>query len=234
MVKLFKILFDSVLIFIFLCTGYFNETQIICNLLSVDGVNDPEVLAINAASAALAVSDIPWNGPIAAVRVGLIDNETVINPTRKQMGSSKLNLMVSAARKDLVVMLEASAENVYLQDFKGAIKTGVKECQSIIRAIEEVKALSGKPKREFSLLPAAPSELTDALQIMCENRLRSILQDFSHDKVSRDIAIAAVRNQVVEELKNSFSTIDHLVISESFNKFYKKLFRQLIIDTEIR
>jgi len=200
----------------------------------VDGVNDPEILAINAASAALAVSDIPWNGPIAAVRVGLIDNEAVINPTRKEMASSKLNLVVSAAPKGLVVMLEASAENVYLQDFKGAIKTGVKECQSIIKAIEELKALTGKPKREFSPLPSCPSELTDALKIMCENRLRSILQDFSHDKVSRDVAITAVRNQVIEELKNSFPTIELVIINESFNKFYKQLFRQLIFDTETR
>lgn len=95
--------------------GYFYETQIVCNLLSVDGVNDPEVLSINAASAALAVSDIPWNGPVAAVRVGLIDGEVVINPARKDMAKSQLNLVVSAASRNLVVMLEASAENVYTQ-----------------------------------------------------------------------------------------------------------------------
>ena len=95
--------------------SYFYETQIVCNLLSVDGVNDPEVLAINAASAALAVSDIPWNGPVAAVRVGLIDGEVVTNPTRKEMAKSQLNLVVSATSGNLVVMLEASAENVYTQ-----------------------------------------------------------------------------------------------------------------------
>ena len=200
----------------------------------MDEDNDPEVLAINAASAALAVSDIPWNGPIAAVRVGLIENEVVINPTRKEMALSKLNMIVSSAPKDLVVMLEASAENVYLQDFKGAIKAGVKECRSIIRAIEELKELSGKPKRAFSPLPTAPIELTEALKLMSENRLRNILQDFSHDKISRDVAIATVRNQVIEELKDSFPAIEHVIISESFNKYYKKLFRQLIIDTEIR
>ena len=200
----------------------------------MDGINDPEILSINAASAALAVSDIPWDGPIAAVRVGLIDNEPVINPTRKEMAASKLNLIVSAASKDLVVMLEASAENVYMQDFKPAIKTGVKECQAIIKAIEQLKTLAGKPKREFSKLPTSPTELTDALQIMSGNRLRNILQDFSHDKVSRDVAIATVRNKVIEELKSSFPTIELAVIGQSFNEFYKKLFRQLVLDTEIR
>lgn len=99
-------------------TGYFYETQVVCNLLSVDGLNDPEVLSINAASAALAVSDIPWNGPIGAVRVGLIDGAFVTNPTRKEMTKSQLNLVVSATRRNLVVMLEASAENVLTQDFQ--------------------------------------------------------------------------------------------------------------------
>ena len=98
-------------------SGYFYETQIVCNLLSVDGVNDPEVLSINAASAALAVSDIPWNGPVGAVRVGLIDGEVVTNPSRKEMSQSALNLVVSATHRNLVVMLEAAAENVYTQDF---------------------------------------------------------------------------------------------------------------------
>lgn len=98
-------------------SGYFYETQIVCNLLSVDGVNDPEVLSINAASAALAVSDIPWNGPVGAVRVALIDGQVVTNPSRKEMSQSALNLVVSATHRNLVVMLEASAENVYTQDF---------------------------------------------------------------------------------------------------------------------
>ena len=91
--------------------GFFCETQIICNLLAVDGNNDPDVLCINAASAALAMSDIPWNGPVAAVRVGLYgpENEVLINPTRKEMSSSKLDMVVAGTEDKHVIMIEGSA-----------------------------------------------------------------------------------------------------------------------------
>lgn len=205
-----------------------------CNLLSVDGVNDPEVLSINAASAALAVSDIPWNGPVAAVRMGLIDNEVVVNPTRREMTNSTLNLVVSSTSQNLVVMLEASAENIYQQDFLKAIKMGVKECQGIVRAIETLRKEAGKPKREYATPPAGSEELLSALKLMSENRLRGILRDFNHDKISRDVAVATVRNDVIDKLRNNFPETDSNIISETFNKFFKELFRRLIIEEEIR
>lgn len=214
--------------------GYFYETQVVCNLLSVDGVNDPEVLSINAASAALAVSDIPWNGPVAAVRMGLIDNEVVVNPTRREMAKSQLNLVVSATLQNLVVMLEASAENVYQQDFLKAIKMGVKECQIIARTVETLRKEAGKPKREYVTLQSGSEELLSAIKLISENRLRAILRDFSHDKISRDVAISTVRNDVMEKMKAHFPETDTMIISESFNKFFKELFRKLILDEEIR
>lgn len=104
--------------------NYYYETQVVCNMLAVDGVNNPEVLAINAASAALSLSDIPWNGPIGAVSVGLIGNDLIINPTRKEQQQSVLNLVVSATKHNLVVMLEGNADAVLLQDLQKAIKLG--------------------------------------------------------------------------------------------------------------
>jgi len=79
------------------CLGYTSETQVVCNMLAVDGVNDPDVLSINAASAALVMSDIPWDGPVGAVRVGkaLGSSDFIINPTRKELASSELNLIVT-------------------------------------------------------------------------------------------------------------------------------------------
>lgn len=82
--------------------GYYFDTQLMCNLLAVDGLNDPDVLAINAASAALCLSDIPFNGPVAAVRVALIDGEALVHPTRKQMETSDLNLIVSGVEHNKV------------------------------------------------------------------------------------------------------------------------------------
>jgi len=85
-----------------------------CNLLAVDSVNDPDIVCINAASAALSLSDIPWNGPVGAVRVGLVGSEILVNPTRREQADSSLNLIVTAMKQSLVVMLEGSAENVLL------------------------------------------------------------------------------------------------------------------------
>lgn len=202
--------------------------------MSVDGVHDPEILGINAASAALAVSDVPWNGPVAAVRVGMVDGQLVVNPTRRQLAASHLNLVVASASDSTVVMLEASAENIYTQDFQKAIKAGVKECQAIVKAIDQLRSQTGKPKREFTALQSAPQELYSAMKLMSENRLRDILRDFTHDKISRDMAVSSVRSSVIEGLKSNFANVDPLVISECFNKFFKELFRRLIFEDDIR
>lgn len=85
-----------------------------CNLLAVDSVNDPDIVSINAASAALCLSDIPWNGPVGACRVGMVGSEFLINPTRREQSESSINLIVTAMKQNLVVMLEGAAENVLL------------------------------------------------------------------------------------------------------------------------
>lgn len=108
--------------------GYNSDVQMICNTLAIDGQNDPEILAINAASASLAVSNIPWNGPVAAVRIGIIGEEFIVNPTRRQMQECKLDLVISALNSNLVVMMEGTADNILEQDLKKAIKMGAKEC----------------------------------------------------------------------------------------------------------
>lgn len=122
------------------------ETQVICNMLAVDSVNNPDVVAINAASAAVALSDIPWNGPVGAVRLGFIDNEVIVNPTRKELQESILNLILTATHRNLVVMLEGSANAILLQDLQKAIKIGAKEAQNVIQSIEKLQKAFGKPK----------------------------------------------------------------------------------------
>ncbi|GAU98331.1 hypothetical protein RvY_09492 [Ramazzottius varieornatus] len=123
------------------------DTQIMCNLLAVDAKNDPDILAINGASAALLLSGVPWEGPIGAVRVGLLDNDLVVNPTRKEQQSSKLNLVIAATEGNKVLMIDASANNVIQQDFMKAVKFGVKEAQKVIRQLKELHKMSGKPRR---------------------------------------------------------------------------------------
>uniref|UniRef100_A0A8C3Y4R5 polyribonucleotide nucleotidyltransferase n=1 Tax=Catharus ustulatus TaxID=91951 RepID=A0A8C3Y4R5_CATUS len=190
--------------------GYFYDTQILCNLLAVDGVNDPDVLAINGASAALALSDIPWNGPIGAVRVGLVDGEPVINPTRKEMASSALNLVVAGAPQSQVVMLEATAENILQQDFCHAIKVGVKQTQHIIQGIQQLVKERGVAKRTVQKLFLAPEEIVEL--------------------ISRDEAINKIRLETEEQLKEKFPEAEPYEIMESFNVVSKDIFRNLVLN----
>uniref|UniRef100_A0A663N2D5 polyribonucleotide nucleotidyltransferase n=1 Tax=Athene cunicularia TaxID=194338 RepID=A0A663N2D5_ATHCN len=190
--------------------GYFYDTQILCNLLAVDGINDPDVLAINGASAALALSDIPWNGPIGAVRVGLVDGETIINPTRKQMSSSALNLVVAGAPQNQVVMLEATAENILQQDFCHAIKVGMKHTQEIIQGIRQLVKQQGVAKRTVQKLFVAPEEIVEC--------------------ISRDEAINKIRLETEEQLKEKFPEAEPYEIMESFSVVSKDIFRNLVLN----
>uniref|UniRef100_A0A8K9UM48 polyribonucleotide nucleotidyltransferase n=1 Tax=Oncorhynchus mykiss TaxID=8022 RepID=A0A8K9UM48_ONCMY len=188
--------------------GYFYDTQVLCNLLAVDGVNDPDVLAINGASAALTLSDIPWNGPIGAVRIGLVDGEFLVNPTRKQMASSTINLIVAGAPLSQVVMIEASAENVLQQDFCHAVKVGVKHTQQIILAIQQMA-------REAKVTKRTPPKIFSAF---ASEKVYAVFTDFTHDKV---ICLFSV-----EKCPHA----EPYEVMESFNMVSKEVFRNLVLN----
>ncbi|XP_030413673.1 polyribonucleotide nucleotidyltransferase 1, mitochondrial isoform X1 [Gopherus evgoodei] len=210
--------------------GYYYDTQILCNLLAVDGVNDPDVLAINGASAALALSDIPWNGPIGAVRVGMVDGETVINPTRKEMSSSTLNLLVTGAPHSQIVMLEAAAENILQQDLCHAIKVGVKHTQQIIQCIQQLVKEQGAAKRTVQKLFSAPAEIVECAKQLASDKVCAVFADFSHDKISRDEAVNKIRLETEEQLKEKFPEAESYEIMESFNVVSKDIFRSFILN----
>jgi polyribonucleotide nucleotidyltransferase len=210
------------------------DTQVVCNMLAVDSVNNPDVASINAASAALSLSDIPWNGPVGAVRIGFVDNEVVINPTRKELQSSSLNLVLSATKRNLVVMLEGNASSILQQDLLKAIKIGTKETQHVISGIEKLQKSFGKTKREFEPPVEASEEVNEAVRSLSEMRIRKIFTDYSHDKLSRDNALTGVRTDVTEKIRSSFPDLDLNVLGETYNKFVKQVFRDLIFEEEKR
>ncbi|KAL6102111.1 pnpt1 [Pungitius sinensis] len=210
--------------------GYFYDTQVLCNLLAVDGVNDPDVLAINAASAALSLSDIPWHGPIGAVRVGMVDGQMLINPTRAEMTSSSLNLIVAGAPSSQVVMIEASAENVLQQDFCHAVKVGVKHTQQIILAIQQLAREQKITKRTPVRMFSAPTDMVEHVRQSASKKIYAVFTDYAHDKISRDEAINKVRLEAEEELKERFPQAEHFEIIESFNTVSKEVFRNLVLN----
>ena len=140
--------------------GFQNETQIFCYVVSYDPECQPEPLAGTGASAALHISDLPFNGPTAHVRVGLIDGKYVLNPSLAKMEDSKLDLMI-AGTADAVMMIEAGAHEV-TEEVLGAIETGHEAIKAICKTIEEMRAAVGRPKMEYVTF-APPQDLVDEM-----------------------------------------------------------------------
>src|SRR3954451_20428738 len=129
--------------------GFRCETQVIAFVLSADTENDPDVIAINGASAALTLSDIPFQGPVGAVRVGLVNGQFLINPTYSEMRESLLNIMVVGS-KDGIVMIESGAKQVKEETVVDAIEFAHAEIKKICATINELRQKAGKPKREVT------------------------------------------------------------------------------------
>src|SRR5712675_2153990 len=129
--------------------GWYNEVQVQTIVLSADGENDPDMLAVVGASAALMVSDIPWAGPLGATRIGRVNGQFVANPTHPQMLDSDLDLVYVGNETDLV-MFEGSAKEISDDDFNAALKFGQEAIQPMIAAQKELVARGGKPKRKIT------------------------------------------------------------------------------------
>ncbi|KAG7200165.1 hypothetical protein KM043_000600 [Ampulex compressa] len=201
---------------------------------AIDDDYDPDVLSINAASAALSVSDIPWNGPVGAVRVGLIDKNLVINPTRREIQQSALNLIVTAIDRNLTVMLEGVSDNVATPDICKAIKHGVKECQFIVKAIQDLQKACGKSKREFVPDTTEIENVMESVKQLSQNKLREIFLDYKHDKISRDKAIGALREEVIAKLLEKCETINTAAVIKAFGETSKQTFRTLVFENNRR
>ena len=138
--------------------GFMNEVQVIGLLLSTDQINDPDILMVNGASAAMLISDIPWNGPVGCVRIGEIDGEFVTNPNHEQMLDSTLDLIYVGNEKEMM-MIEGSAEQCPEERFIEALEFAQVQIQKIIKAQRELAALCAKEKREFPLVVVKPEIL---------------------------------------------------------------------------
>jgi polyribonucleotide nucleotidyltransferase len=144
--------------------GYFYDTQVISVLLSADGENDPDILSINGASAALCVSDIPFAGPIGAVRVGRVDGQLVVNPTHTQRQLSDLDLFYVGNEID-VVMIVGSADELGEEEFIKALEFALGFVGEIIEMQKELTATAGKPKRNAELLIVRDDQLEIDYQV---------------------------------------------------------------------
>ncbi|KAL0270226.1 UNVERIFIED_CONTAM: hypothetical protein PYX00_007698 [Menopon gallinae] len=210
--------------------GYAIETQISCQPMALDGDNFPDVLAINAASTALACSNIPWGGPVAAVRVGLIDKKVVINPTKTELAESEVNLIITAMEKENIVMLEGTFNNLVLPEVLMCINTGIKKTKAILDVIERLQSKCLSEKRKITPF-LIPEDVEEKIQTHANDQLGTILKDASHNKTSRDEAIQEVLNSCIEKLREDIPDISDEVIKSAFFKNLKQLYRTIVIET---
>lgn len=208
--------------------GFRNDVQIVSTPLSVDQEHEPDILAINGASAALTISDIPFNGPIGAVRVGFIDGEIVINPTVSQQPNSQLDLVMAASR-DAIVMVEAGAQQVPEETVLEALTRGHEAIQKLIDMQLRLREQCGKPKREFAL-KLTPPDLITAMQEVLGDRLHDNLVQAT--KQERHEAIEALHDEVVAHFEEQgYDTGD---IEAAFESIEKKTVRHMILKENLR
>lgn len=209
--------------------GFRNDVQVVATVLSVDQNNPPDIPAMIGASCALSLSDIPFGGPIGGVRVGLINNQLIINPTVSEQEKSDLNLIV-AGTKDAVLMVEAGANEVPEQTILDAIAFGHDVIQEIVAFQEKLAAEIGKPKRAMTVYDAPPEIDASVREFVTEKLTKAV---FNADKVTREEQIKLVRNETIEHFSLIYPD-NAKEIAYVIQKVLKEIVRKRITIDKIR
>src|SRR5271157_291609 len=212
--------------------GFRCETQVIAFVLSADTDNDPDVLGINAASCALTLSDIPFLGPIGAVRVGLVNGQFMVNPTYNEMRESLVNIMV-VGTADGIVMIESGAKEVKEETVVDAIEFGHTEIKKICAAINDLRAKVGKPKRSVE-----PVTFDDAYYNDLKNRIGADLADRldtkKHPKAESHTLVKELKKQLLAAIPTTGKEKDDEAAKEKLEHYYEilreRIFRDQVIE----
>jgi polyribonucleotide nucleotidyltransferase len=205
--------------------GLKNEIQIIATVLSGDLEVDPDIVALNGAAAALEISDIPFQGPVAAVRMGKIDGQLVVNPTNSQLKESTLNLIVAGAPQGLV-MVEAGAREISEDEVLEALFFAQEQLKPTLELITRMREEIGLPKRP---VPEAPDygDLPARIEFLARERILAAVQ--KPEKQARHQALAQVYQEVLADLGEE-AVGQEKIIATLFKEAQKKLVRQLVLD----
>ena len=207
--------------------GWYNEVQVQTVVLSADGENDPDILSIIGASTSLMVSDIPWEGPLGAVRVGRVKGQFVANPTHSQMLESDLDLVYVGNQADMV-MYEGSAKEIVEADFNAALQFAHEAIQPLIQMQKGLAARAGKKKREITL-NVVPDEILKEAKALAGDRIVSAL--LTPGKLARETAVAAVTDEIGKKLVEKFGVekVTEFVLKDAFYYIQKESVRALIM-----
>ena len=208
--------------------GWYNEVQVQTVVLSADGENDPDILSIIGASAALTVSDIPWDGPLGAVRVGRVGGEFIANPTHAEQADSDLDLVYVGNATD-IVMYEGAAKEITEADFNAALVFAQEVIQPLITAQKELAAKAGKTKRQITLNIVPDEILLEAKKLAGDRFVPALL---TPGKLAREGACKAIQDEVGVKLVEKFGAekVTNFVVNDAFYYIQKEAVRSLILD----
>jgi polyribonucleotide nucleotidyltransferase len=209
--------------------GFKNEVQVICLVISGDQENDPDILAMNGASAALCLSGMPFEGPVGAVRVGQVDGKFVVNPTTAEQSASTLELVI-AGTEEAVLMVEAGAKEVPEETMLEAIAFGHAECKKLARIQKDLAARAAKPRWPFDPNAGKDEALQARVRELAQARLTAALG--THEKHARADAI----NRVFDEVFAAFGSDESKksAIREAFEAVAATAIRRLIVEQGVR
>ncbi len=216
--------------------GFRHDLQVVATILSLDPDNTPDIVAMIGASAALAISDIPFDGPIGGVKVGYVDGEYVINPTIEQYKSSSLDLTV-AGTGDAVMMVEAGANEVSEETMIEAIDFGHQEIKKVVEFQEKIVAEIGKEKAEVELYISDNPEIEAEVKEYVGDKMSDALQ--TADKHQRGDNKHALEEEVLEHFTNKYALSEDLeeiisMVKAALNKLSKETIRSLVLEEGIR
>jgi polyribonucleotide nucleotidyltransferase len=211
--------------------GFRNETQLIALVFSADKENDPDVIGINAAAAALALSDIPFGATVGAVRVGRVNGEFVVNPTYAERALTTVNIMV-VGHKDGIVMIESGAKEETEEVVLAAIEFAHEEIKKIVGAIEELVAKAGKKKRAF-VAPEFDAAYYDELKTKIGDRLKDALDTKKHEKLESYSLIKQLKDELAAGLPADDPTAKKK-LEHYYELLRERLFREQVTKEKIR
>jgi polyribonucleotide nucleotidyltransferase len=211
--------------------GFRCETQVIAFVLSADTQNDPDVVAINGASAALTISDIPFQGPVGAVRVGLVNGQFLINPTYAEMRDSLLNIMVVGSA-DGIVMIESGAKQVKEETVVDAIEFAHAEIKKICATINELRQKAGKPKREVTA-PEFDEAYFKDLNKKIGSRLTDALDTQKHPKAESYALVKELKKELIAQLPEEDED-GQRKLAHYYEILRERIFRNQVIDNKRR
>ena len=209
--------------------GYYYDTQIIASVLSIGEESSMDLMGMVASSAALAISDIPFNGPIGAIRIGLVDGTYVINPDQKQIETTQLNLVV-AGTADAIMMVEGGAIELTEDQMLEALETAHREIKKIVALVNELVAKVGKSKRPVKTVEIDKDLAAQVTALAMERLLTAIVIP---DKMERQKTLDALLDEIKQKLKNEDPT-RNLQIATIFFGLEKDEVRKIILEKNIR